>query len=344
MKTATELDLRIRPFAGLDDVPAITDVFNTELKADGVPGYESEGDIRAWMSHPTETFDPARDVDLCEIEGQVVAYSEREWVDTNDGQYREYRINGAVLPEWRRQGVGTALYERNVDRVRALAATHDTARQKVLGSWSNDRQTGRIALLQKQGFEQVRYFFDMIRDLSEPIPDVPLPDGLEIRPVTEENIRQVWHADVEAFKDHWGGFDDSDERLKSWMESPNFDPTLWIVAWDGDEIAGGNLNGIAKEENAALGVQRGWLHSVFTRRQWRKRGLANALIARSLATIKERGMDFGVLGVDAENPTGALGLYERNGFKVLERSTAWRKALAPFVLPGGRVGGPPVPS
>ena len=66
---------------------------------------------------------------------------------------------------------------------------------------------------------------------------------------------------------------------------------------------------------------------VFTRRQWRKRGLANALIGRSLAVIKERGMDFGVFGVDADNPTGALGLYERNGFKVTERSAAWRKPL-----------------
>ena len=122
-----------------------------------------------------------------------------------------------------------------------------------------------------------------------------------------DNVRQIWRADVEAFKDHWGGFDDSDEHLKSWIESPSFDPTMWVIAWDGDEVAGGVVNGIHPEENAALGVQRGWLHSVFTRRPWRKRGLANALIARSLVLIKERGMDFGVLGVDADNPTGALG-------------------------------------
>ena len=167
----------------------------------------------------------------------------------------------------------------------------------------------------------------MVRDLSEPIPDVPLPDGIEVRPVSEDQIRTIWKADSEAFKDHWGGFDDSDAHLKAWTENPHFDPSMWLIAWDGDEIAGGVTNGISPEENAALGVKRGWLHTVFTRRQWRKRGLANALIARSLVLIKERGMDFGVLGVDAENPTGALGLYERNGFKVLERSTAWRKPL-----------------
>jgi ribosomal protein S18 acetylase RimI-like enzyme len=156
-----------------------------------------------------------------------------------------------------------------------------------------------------------------------------MPDGLEIRPVTMDSVRQVWLADIEAFRDHWGGFDSSDENLKRWIERPSFDPSLWLIAYDGDEVAGGVINGIEADENAMLGVKRGWLNSVFTRRQWRKRGLAAALIARSLELIKERGMDTGILGVDADNPTGALGLYERIGFEVAERSTAWRR---PFEL------------
>jgi mycothiol synthase len=326
MKQAIEIDLKIRPYAGDQDIPTVAELFNAELKADGVPSFESEGEIRAWLTNPSVSFDPARDIDIAEVDGRAVGYVEREWIDTNDGK-REYRINGSVLPQWRRQGIGTALYRRNVERVHDLAATHVTDNPKILGSWANDRQAGRVALLREQGFEPVRWFFDMTRDLSEPIPEVPLPEGLEVRPVSMDNIRQIWKADSEAFKDHWGGFDDSDERLKSWMESPSFDPTMWLIAWDGDEVAAGVINGIAAEENEALGIQRGWLHSVFTRRPWRKRGLANALIARSLQLIKERGMDYGVLGVDADNPTGALGLYERNGFKVLERSTAWRKPL-----------------
>ena len=136
--------------------------------------------------------------------------------------------------------------------------------------------------MRNNGFEPVRWFFDMTRDLSEPIPDVPLPEGIEVRPVTTEDLKQIWHADVEAFKDHWGGFDGSDAQLQRWIERPSFDPSLWVIAWDGDEVAAGNVNAIHTDENEALGVKRGWLHSVFTRRQWRKRGLANALIVRSL--------------------------------------------------------------
>ena len=322
----TALDLKIRAYQGEQDVHAMAEIVNAELKSDGVPGHESAADMLAWIRNPSDSFTAARDLDFAEIEGKVVAFAERNWVDTTDGK-REYRVNGAVLPEWQRRGIGQALLRLNEQRVRDLAASHETVNEKVVGSWSNDRQGGRIALLRENGYQPVRWFFEMIRDLSAPIPEVPLPDGIEVRPVTMDSIRQIWKADTEAFKDHWGGFDDSDAHLKAWMDGPNFDPTLWLIAWDGDEIAAGVTNGISPEENEALGTRRGWLHTVFTRRQWRKRGLANALIARSLVLIKERGMDFGVLGVDADNPNGALGLYERNGFKVLERSTAWRKPL-----------------
>lgn len=321
--------LRLRAYAGEADAPLIVDVINRQLESEEVPFRASAPDLAAQYRHSSEMFDPARDVTIAEIDGKVVAYAERSWVDTTDGTFREYRTDGAVLPEWSRKGIGTALLADNQRRSRELGASHETDRARVFGSWTSDRQAGSIALLSNAGYEQVRWFFEMTRPLDQPIPDLPMPDGLEIRPVTMDSVRQVWLADIEAFRDHWGGFDSSDENLKRWIERPSFDPSLWLIAYDGDEVAGGVINGIEADENAMLGVKRGWLNSVFTRRQWRKRGLAAALIARSLELIKERGMDTGILGVDADNPTGALGLYERIGFEVAERSTAWRK---PFEL------------
>jgi ribosomal protein S18 acetylase RimI-like enzyme len=154
-----------------------------------------------------------------------------------------------------------------------------------------------------------------------------MPDGLEVRPVPEAQLRQLWDADVEAFRDHWGGFDDSPERYASWRGDPKFDPSLWVIAWDGDEIAGGVINEISATENAAFNRQRGWLASVFVRRPWRRRGLARALVGRSLTVLRDRGMTSAGLGVDAENPTGALGLYESAGFEVEYRSNAYRKPM-----------------
>ena len=315
----------LRPFAGESDVRIAVVIANADLAADDVRGRESEDDYIAFVRHPNDNFNVPRDAFVAEIDGRAVGFAEKNWVDTHDGQYREYRLGGAVLPEWRGHGIGSLLLEENERRARSLAATHATDRQTVFGGWSDDRQASRIALYRRHGYEPVRWFFEMTRPLSEPIPDVPLPDGLEVRPVTRDTVRPVWDADSEAFRDHWGGFDTSDEQLARWLARPSFDPTMWVVAYDGDEVAGGVINAIEADENEALGVNRGWLHSVFTRRPWRKRGLARALIARSLLLLRERGVDQGILGVDADNPTGALGLYEKIGFTVAERSTAWRK-------------------
>ena len=70
-----------------------------------------------------------------------------------------------------------------------------------------------------------------------------------------------------------------------------------------------------------------WLGSVFTRRPWRRRGLASALIGRSLALLQERGMTSAMLSVDVDNPTGALGLYEAAGFRVHDRFIALNSTL-----------------
>jgi mycothiol synthase len=318
--------LRLRPFAGEADVAEYARLENLEAEADGLERRTSVESVAANFSHPNASFDPARDVTMAEIDGRVVAAGQREVVDTTDG-HREYRLDGVVDPAWRRRGIGRTLMAENERRARELAAIENPA-SPIFGSWSWDSQAGDVALLEAFGFERKRWFFDMVRPTLDEIADVPLPEGLEVRPIDGSLARRVWDADVEAFEDHWGGFDSSEEHLQRWLASPRTDLSIWVVAFDGDEVAGGVLNTIDAEQNAALGLQRGWLSSVFTRRAWRRRGLATALIARSLEVLRERGQTSAALGVDADNPSGALGLYEGLGFEVHARSAAWRKAFS----------------
>lgn len=155
----------------------------------------------------------------------------------------------------------------------------------------------------------------------------PLPSGLELRPVARDHYPAIWQANREAFRDHWGGSDESEAAMRRFLEAPDADPSLWLIAWDGDRVAGGVINAIHPAENEALGVRRGWLDSVFTRRPWRRRGLARALIARSLLLLRERGMQGAALGVDADNEQRALRLYEEAGFAVHDRFVAFRKPM-----------------
>ena len=318
--------LRLRPFAGEDDLEAMVRIENAENEADRIGERNTIEGLRAHLGSPSEQFDPARDVVLAEIGGRAVAWGSQEWVDTRDGLLREHRLWGVVDPAYRRRGIGTALLAENERRARALASSQAVAREKVFGAWAAE---GRPAatLLERCGYSVVRWFFEMVRPTLHGIPEVPLPPGFVLRPVTRAQYPAIWRANREAFRDHWGGSDESEAAMHRFLDAPDADPTLWLIAWDGEEVAGGVINGIFQAENEALGIRRGWLESVFTRRDWRRRGLAQALIAQSLVVLAERGMTSAALGVDADNPSGALGLYEGAGFVVNDRFTAWRKPM-----------------
>jgi len=320
--------LSLRPYAGEADLPEIVRIQNAEWEADGRSYRETVEELAAWYRTPSAQFDAARDLTIAEVDGQMVGHVKRDWVDTQDG-LREHRTGGAVDPAWRRRGIGTALLRDSERRSAALAAQQPTDRPLVLGCFTDDRNAGAIALATREGYQQARWFFDMERPgLDRELPEIPpLPDGIEVRPVDESQHVAIWNADTEAFRDHWGGFDASDEAFQRYRESPDFDTSLWVVAWEGDEVAAGVVNTIYRAENESLGLRRGWLDSVFTRRAWRRRGIASALIARSLHALAMRGVEVAALGVDADNPSGALRLYEAFGFAVTERGSAWRKPL-----------------
>jgi len=317
--------LALRPYLG-SDAAALAKVANAESQTDGLLWRVTAEEIENWYAHPRATFDATRDVLIVELDGRVVGSTELQWVDTTDG-FREFRIGCSLVPEVRRRGIGRWLLRVSEERSAARLAEQPTERPVVFGSWVPDLRLGNVALLEQEGYRPVRYFFDMLRPTLDEIDLPPLPAGIDVRPLRDDQIRQLWDADVEAFLDHWGGFDASEPRFEAWRSDPKFDPSLFVVGWDGDEIAGGVINEISEAENAALGRRRGWLGSVFVRRPWRRRGLARACVMRSLAVLRERGMTSAGLGVDADNANAALHLYEACGFEVELRSTAYRKPM-----------------
>jgi mycothiol synthase len=315
--------LRFRRWQGEEDIPSMVEVANAVRRADRNPDVATVERMRHDYAHLTNS-DPEVDIVMAEVEGAVVAYGRVEWRDQNDGD-RAYTGYGFIHPDWRRRGLGRAMLHHNERRLREIASGHAFPGTSYLSSFADDSNAGNFALLIAEGYRRHRTFFLMVRPDLENIEEARLPEGLEIRPVEPEHMRPLFLADNEAFLDHFGGIDSSEEAFQRWLGDPDFDPSLYLVAWDGDEIAAAVINSIDPRENEVHGYQRGLLDSVFTRRPWRKRGVAKALISMSLLLLRDRGMTSAQLGVDETNPNAALHLYEAAGFGVDQSGSAWRK-------------------
>jgi GNAT superfamily N-acetyltransferase len=317
--------LRFRTYAGPEDLPGIVEVGNAAMAADGVTDVWTVDQMRLELEKATHA-DPREDVMLATVGERIVAAVRLEWADTTEGD-RQYWSLGYVHPDWRRRRIGTALLELGEARRRVIAAGHDHPGRRILTSWTDDGDVGGAALMAGHGYERVRVYHHMVRPDLDDILVPPMPEGLEVRPVTPDLLRPVFDGMMEAFRDHFGGHDESPEAFVRWRDEPELDIDLLVVAFDGSEVAGGVQVGIYPEENRTNGYQRGWADPVFTRRQWRRRGLASALLGRALVRMRERGMTSAQLDVDTQNPNEALTLYERHGFRTDRAATEWHKQL-----------------
>lgn len=317
--------LSFRRFRGEEDYPVMVAVINGSNKADGIAHTDTLEDVTAAYRHLVNC-DPYTDVLFVEMKDEVVGYARVWWILKSDGT-RTYCHFALLLPEWRGKGIRRAMLRHNEDRLREIAKDHPKDNPRLFETWAADTETDWESLLIAHRYKAVRYVFEMLRPNLDDIPDVPMPQGLEVHPAQPEHYRKIWDAAGEAFQDHWGATEWLDEWFEQWQEKPIFNPKLWQVAWDGDEVAGMVLNFIHQEENKEFNRKRGYTEEICVRRPWRKRGLARALIARSFKALKDQGMTEAALSVDAENITGALGLYESMGFRTVKRHTTFRKPM-----------------
>lgn len=321
-------ELTFRGFRGEVDYPAMLAVIEGCKEVDNIERTDSLEDITRNYQHLTNC-DPYRDMLFAQVNEQVVGYSRMWWWQGKDDR-RLYSYFAFLLPEWRGKGIRRTMLRYAERRLREIAAGHSTnGQQQFLDAWASDAEHHWKSLLLSEGYEAVRYGYQMVRPNLDDIPVRPLPEGLEVRPARPEHYQAIWSAAREAFRDEWEYSEDewSDEEFASWQEDPNFDPSLWQVAWAGDLVAGMVLNFINHAENREYDRRRGYTETICVRRPWRRQGLASALIARSFCAIKERGMTEAALGVDTQNPNGALQLYESMGFRPVKRNATYRKPL-----------------
>ncbi|HSL75681.1 MAG TPA: GNAT family N-acetyltransferase [Candidatus Limnocylindrales bacterium] len=309
-----------RPDGSETDYEAMAALLRTTSAEDQIPWAPTATNVREEMEG-SSVLDPARDAIIAEVDGSVVALASVE--RALRGGHPMYDVHGDVVPDQRRRGIGRALLHENLRRARERADEAGDPFPLTIRAFADVNEVGNRALLEAAGFTINRWFFLMRRPTLDDIPEAPLPEGIDLRPVREEDHRAIFDAEFEAFRDHWQPHDYDEAEFENQYKKADIDTRLWVVAWDGDEIAGVVQTWIWTDENERLGVKRGWLEHISVRRPWRRRGLGRAITAEALRRIRAAGMSDAMLGVDAENPTGALGLYEGLGFEVDQRASAY---------------------
>lgn len=317
--------LTVRSLRPPDDYAEMNRIANAVRNSLGIAFTTTTDQMRSYYEQASR-FDPGRDLMILEVDGAMIGYA-RGGIAREPSGLGVYEIVSFLEPS----AAGTRIVPWVLSVIEAhqrRLAAGDPPGEKVLETPGGDAVPERDAIILAAGFEPVRHAFTMVRPRIDDLPNASLPEGLEIRPVRPEHVRQIYDAGVEAFRDAWGFVEPTEAEYEQFLAEPiNVQTDLWRVAWDGDEVAGQVRGFINEPENEAFGRRRGYTESISVGRRWRRRGVARALIGATIAALRERGMTETALGVDTENVTGALSLYTSCGYEPVSRVTTFRKPL-----------------
>jgi ribosomal protein S18 acetylase RimI-like enzyme len=309
---------RWRPLA-LTDVAAYTRLLEEARIADGGEEVQTEEVTLRELQDPT--VPPATNTLVLEQPDGSLAGSIVVMERLAGSKSRRLFVWGTTHPAFRGRGIGTAQLRWALARADEVLAAQPDDLPGVVETFLKTRLADAVALHEGLGFRPVRWYFDMRRDLREPLPAPPDLGDLVIRPFEVTLGEPMRLAHNAAFADHWGSEPQAaDTWHRDFVGDPFFRADLSFVILDGEEIAGYTVNYVAEADWEATGVREGWIGQLGVLRPWRRRGVATALLVRTMEAFVAAGLEAATLTVDAENPTGALGIYERVGFRPIRRT------------------------
>jgi len=237
-------------------------------------------------------------------------------------------IDGSVHVDYRGRGLGSFILDWMEKRVRQSFEGIEDGKSQLIRMSCAEHQADRIALFEQHHFIPVRYAYKMQRELQQPVPDKELIPELRFEPWSEEQNIPMMHSFNEAFQGHWGLPTITKEIWQQLFTGVlQFRSDLTYLVMNGDKIVAFCLNWVDEGKNEQTGVKEGWVEALGVLPAWRGRGIASALLSKSLYAFSDIGLERAALDVDAQNPTGALRLYEKVGFEAVKRTIMFHKQL-----------------
>ncbi|MGK9146221.1 GNAT family N-acetyltransferase [Plantibacter flavus] len=256
-------------------------------------------------------------------EGEVVAFAMVVLAPSRDVSVYSY-VFGGVHPAWRGRGIGRLVLGWSLTRSEQQLASVEGSAPTSSRAYVDEHNASGARLFDRFGFEVARYFTLMERDLHAPIDAIETPDGVRLVQFDEAFAERTRLARNDSFRDHWGSLETVPAMWQQFVGGAHFRDELSVIAVDEtDRVVGFTLAEVDEESWGAQGFTSAYIALVGTVRDWRGRRLAPALLAAALERIQAAGLERATLEVDTASPTGALGLYERQGFVATTRELAY---------------------
>lgn len=307
-----------------NDLPAIAALLTAVFTHDKIPIVQTVEEVEEEFSGDSCRLD--HDVMVVEVGSQIAGIAYTIFLPSETKEERCY-VFGGVLPDFRKNGVGTALMTWAVKHGEQLLQSTGRTIPKFLRAQVSRLNESAAKLFAQFQLQPVRFEEDLIIDLDSIHAPQPAAN-YSIIPWSNSRNAEAHSVKDLAFRDHWGSTPTSDENWEKLVtgSTARTEHSFFAVA-PADKIIGLLLTHRYESDDELLGKKIGWIDKLCTLSEFRNQAVAKNLIAHALAKYKAIGLTHAALTVDTQNPTGAHGLYSKLGFEFFRGSTTFERQI-----------------
>ncbi|UCG36979.1 MAG: GNAT family N-acetyltransferase [Candidatus Bathyarchaeota archaeon] len=290
--------------------------------------YREYEDMRQMTGDEFRIFEKAPDFDP---EGRFIAQQSSKCVgiihahvDKLRKERKGFIRSFGVVPEFRGKGIEEKLVKTALKELKNRG-------MEVVQAWAADSREDRISLWKDSGFELVRKFSLMERDLNTIPSGIGEDDGVVLKTLrkdSDEDLKVLNWLDNECFKEHFNYTPGTLERTLYFVRE---DPFFRIQDWSFSLLEGEHVGyvgvGIDEAYNIEKNTKCGWILDIGVLKPYRRRGIGTKLMLQGMKALKEKGMTTLMLEVDDLNVTKAMRLYKEVGFKIKKKDLTYEKNL-----------------
>ena len=295
-----------------DDLEAIADLIEAAETVDQLGRGRTVAELRERFATPG--FDPYKDVLVVQDSDQrIVGFAE---LQVEEGSEQSLFYAGTTIhPDWREMDLEEPVLERLWQRA-AERRRKVRSERNLFIAYCPAHHERVIAIFESFGLSVMRYSPHLVYQPLDNLPEPQFPSSVVARPYDwGRDDASAMEAYNEAFVEDPEYVPVKEEEWLHWLKRPSVREAFSYVALDRGAVVGFCISSISEERIRLLGRKDGYINILAVRPTHRRQGLGSALLLACLRALQAAGMESATIETDTDNPTEALRLYQKVGFR-----------------------------